>query len=146
MPLVAGIDSLPIPVLLPYSSSLPSVQCLFACSLGLRRRSTAVLLDDCCWPFFTQMLVRVAGIGQHENDLTQLPRAGPSSRPPLSVALESKSAPAPLKCDAATQTSDFSDREERRLRTSRLRRESRGAVLEGTVSISPEPTAGPCQL
>ena len=61
----------------------------------------------------------------------------------MSVALESKLAPVPLKCDASTQTSDFSDREERRLRTSRLRRESRGAVLEGTVSISPELTAGP---
>lgn len=44
-------------------------------------------------------------------------------------------------CNASTQTSDLSDREDRRLRTPRLKRGSRGATLEGAVSISPKPRA-----
>ena len=69
--------------------------------------------------------------------------AGPSSQPQAPEALEQRSPLRPLKCDASTQTSDFSDREDRRLRGSRLRRESRGAALDGAVSISPKPRAGP---
>ena len=68
--------------------------------------------------------------------------AGPSSQPLAPEVLERRPPLRPLKCDASTQTSDFSDREDRRLRGSRLRRESRGAALDGAVSISPKPRDG----
>ena len=77
---------------------------------------------------------------------SQNAEAGPSNSAQPPALLEGKVPAAPLKCDASTQTSDFSDREERRLRTSRLKRESRGAALEGAVSVSPKPRATPCSL
>ena len=67
--------------------------------------------------------------------------AGPRSQPQAPESLEQRAPLRPLKCDASTQTSDFSDREDRRLRGSRLRRESRDAALDGAVSISPKPRA-----
>ena len=77
---------------------------------------------------------------------SQNAEAGPSNSAQPPALLEGKVPAAPLKCDASTQTSDFSDREERRLRTSRLKRESRSPALEGAISVSPKPRAAPCSL